>query len=217
MEGKYVLVSRKSIESFVLEKRARYFEKQRIAEEEKLCILCEIRLVACFLATQVVFFLLLFGCMLDTNHQRSVSDKSRTSFQEWKQASFHSRNVENCAKSKIFGGNILFPTKDGKAIFCWKIWNYESCTMHVLWILQLLRHLGALQGLQGNGRRRERKILGNVQKRGFFCRKGLEGVPRTKVRTTYLSETMGKHRLSILRESLQKHIPLVRLYDYTYM
>ena len=48
--------------------------------------------MACFLATQVVFFLLLFGCMLDTNHQRSVSEQSRTSFQEWKQASFHSTN-----------------------------------------------------------------------------------------------------------------------------
>ena len=115
------------------------------------------------------------------------------------------------------GGKYSFPTKDGKAIFCWKIWNYESCTMHVLWILQLRRHLGALQKMQEYGRRRERKILGNVQKRGCFCRKGLEGILGTKVRTTYLSETMGKHRLSILRESLQKHIPLVRLYDYTYM
>ena len=82
MEGKYVLVSRKSTTSFVLEKRARYFEKQRIAEGKKLCILCEIRLVVCFLATQVVFFLLLFGYMLDTIHQRSVSGQSSTSFQE---------------------------------------------------------------------------------------------------------------------------------------
>ena len=210
MGNKYVLVSRKSTTSFVLEKRARYFEKQRIAEEEKLCILCEIRLVACFLATQVVFFLLLFGCMLDTNHQRSVSEQSSTSSKNGNK-SLSILQIEN------LGGNILSPTKDGKAIFCWKIWNYESCTMHVLWILQLRRHLGALQKMQGYGRRRERKILGNVRKRGCFCRKGLEGILGTKVRTTYLSETMGKHCLSILWESLQKHIPLVRLYDYTYM
>ena len=137
MGNKYVLVSRKSTTSFVLEKRARYFEKQRIAEEEKLCILCEIRLVACFLATQVVFFLLLFGCMLDTNHQRSVSEQSRTSFQEWKYVFFQNRKFQKtCVFHQrmemlytIGGGEGTGARHFPRCLFC-KCRNFDDIWLH---------------------------------------------------------------------------------------
>ena len=93
MGKKFVLVSKKNTESFVSEKRARSFEKQKIAEEEKLYIPCEIQVEVCFLATSLVFFQPHHSLFLDTNHQRFVPKQARTSFQEWKQTSFFSTNT----------------------------------------------------------------------------------------------------------------------------
>ena len=73
------------------------------------------------------------------------------------------------------------------------------------------RHLVALQKMQEYARKGKRRILEYVQRYACFCRKGLERLPRAKVRTTFLPETMGKHCLSILWEFLQEYTPLVRL------
>ena len=101
MEGRFVLDSKKSTKSIFLEKKARSFEKQRIAVEEKLYTPCEIQQVECFLATSLVFFQLPHGLFLDTNHQK----QARTYFQEWKQTSFHSTNT--ATNGNIVGKDTL--------------------------------------------------------------------------------------------------------------
>ena len=122
--------------------------------------------MACFLATQVVFFLLLFGCMLDTNHQRSVSDKSSTSFQEWKYVCFHSMYFSKIGNPK----NKRFPTQE------WREWKSQQ--LGILYYHNVCFAKRCVLPMFGCTSKSaivyQRTLRRDIQRNGSFCRKRLE-------------------------------------------